>query len=259
MRDETETMRSSGQAANKGTARRPSAGAATPRVAADVVIVKGKRQTPLSDAEIHDIAASVRLRSSHSSADVALFYMMLATGAKPLEIARVRIRDVLEPSGAVKRAAVLSADATIGGEARPLFLRSQVLREALADYMRFRISRKHGLGRDERFGGLDPESTLFLDANGLPYSINTSAGQGASRHLCRGMLEACRRIFRLSGIPGLCGTTLRRTLAGRLDRRGAKLRQIGTVFGIKDLKSARELVGEKDVALGDLFDEIVPM
>lgn len=259
MRDETMVLQASGLMAGKGKVVQGPAGASPAHAAGGVVIVNGKRHTPLTDREIHETASSIRLRSSQGSADVALFYLMLATGAKPLEIARIRIRDVLEPSGVVKRISVLPAEATIAGRARPLILRSQVMREALADYMRYRFANKHGLGPDERYRGLDPASALFLDANGSSYSIATSDEEGASRHLCRGMLDACRRLFRLSGIPGMCGTTIRKTLANRLAERGANLRQIRTVFGIRDLKTARELIGEKQVALEDLFDEIVPM
>ena len=112
-------------------------------------------------------------------------------------------------------------------------------------------------GTHERYAGLDPSTPLLLDHDGQPYEIVESSGHGGKRTLCRGILDACRRVFRLSGIDGLCGSTLRRTLARRLSDRGATIEQIGEALGIKDRKAIRDLLDVQPIDLPQLFDEIV--
>lgn len=220
-----------------------------------------KRWQALTHAEVHAIASKVRLNGRHASADVALFYMLLATGAKPLELARVRVRDLLAADGSIRPDTTLPAEASICGEARPMHLRSKTVREALADYVRFRCANGHGTAGSTRYHRLDPDSMFFLDARGRAYPIESKGPKG-NRYLCRGMLEACRRVFRQSGIPGMCSKTTRRTLANRLHSRGATLDEIAVILGMKDRKTVRQLLDLPPVRpqnLAELFDEIVPM
>ena len=129
--------------------------------------------------------------------------------------------------------------------------------EAILTYAQYRLARGQGVGSREAFAGLDPNAPLLLNHQGRPYEIVESSGDGGNRYLCRGILEACRRVFRLSGITGLCGVTMRRALARRLSDRGATLEQIGEALGIKDRKAIRDLLDVQPVDLPKLFDEIV--
>lgn len=219
--------------------------------------VRVKRRQPLNDNEIQGIADRLSRCSSQPEGDLALFYLMLTTGAKPLELARLRVQDVIAPSGAMRSEIGLSAGASINGVARPLFIKSQVTVEAIVAYARYRVSNGHGVGPTTRFAGLDPQSPLLLNHDGQAYAIVESTGHGGNRTLCRGILDACRRVFRLSGIEGLCAATLRRTLACRLSDRGATIEQIGAALGIKDRKAIRELLDVPQIEFPRLFDEIV--
>ncbi len=219
--------------------------------------VRAKRRRSLTDNEIRGIADRLRRYSSQPEGDLALFYLLLTTGAKPLELARLRVKDVIAPTGALRREACLPAMASINGMARPVFFKSEVSVEAIMAYVRYRVARKHGIGTMTRYAGLDPTTPLLLNHDGQPYRIVESSDNGCKRYLCRGILEACRRIFRTAGNNGLCGATLRRTLARRLSDRGATLEQIGEALGISDRKSLRDLLDVQHVDLSTLFDEIV--
>lgn len=219
--------------------------------------VRVKRRRPLTDSEIRGIADRLSRYSSQPEGDLALFYLLLTTGAKPLELARLRVMDVIAPSGAIRSEASLPARASINGVARPVFFKSEVTVEAVMSYVRHRVGKGHGVGTTTRYVGLDPTTPLLLNHDGQPYRIVESSHNGCKRYLCRGILEACRRIFRLAGIDGLCGSTLRRTLARRLSDRGATLEQIGEALGIKDRKAIRELLDVEPIDLPTLFEEIV--
>jgi len=218
---------------------------------------RAKRRTPLTDIEIQSIAARLNRHSRQSEADLALFYLLLTTGAKPLELARLRVKDVIAPSGAIRSEASLPARASINGVARPVFFKSAATVEALMAYVRHRVAKGHSVGTTTRYAGLDPTTPLLLNHDGQPYRIVESSDNGCNRYLCRGILEACRRIFRTAGIDGLCSSTLRRTLARRLSGRGASLEQIGEALGIKDRKAIRDLLDVQQIDLPTLFDEIV--
>lgn len=254
---------SSGQVARGGDLRPPRAigdcdqhGPRDRAVGADRDM-RAKRRTPLTDNEIQSIAARLGRHSRQSAADLALFYLLLTTGAKPLELARLRVKDVIAPSGAIRSEACLPARASINGVARPVFFKSEVSVEAIMVYVRHRVAKGHGVGTTTRFAGLDPTTPLLLNHDGQPYRIVESSDNGCKRTLCRGILEACRRIFRTAGIDGLCGSTLRRTLARRLSDRGATLEQIGEALGITDRKAIRDLLDVQQIDLPTLFDEIV--
>ena len=219
--------------------------------------VCAKRRAPLTDDEIQSIANRLRRYSRRSPGDLALFYLMLTTGAKPLELARLRVQDVIAASGAIRSEARIPAIAAINGVERPIYLKSEVAVDATLIYLQHRVARGQGAGNAPAFAGLDPVTPLLLNHQGRPYEIVESSGNGGNRYLCRGILETCRRVFRLSGIPGLCGSTIRRTLARRLSDRGATIEQIGEALGIKDRKAIRDLLDLHPIALPTLFDEIV--
>ena len=58
----------------------------------------------VTDEEISQAAMRIACRSGRPRHDVALFYVLFATGARPLEIARLEVRDYLNPDGSVRRA-----------------------------------------------------------------------------------------------------------------------------------------------------------
>lgn len=219
--------------------------------------MRTKRRTPLTDDEIQSIAARLNRHSRQSAADLALFYLLLTTGAKPLELARLRVKDVIGPSGAIRRETTLPAIVAINHVVRPIFLKSEVAIEAIQAYVRYRVAKGQGVGDAKRYAGLEPSTPLLLDHDGQPYPIVESSGRRGKRTLCRGILDACRRVFRLAGIDGLCGSTLRRTLVRRLSDRGATIDQLGAALGIRDRKAVRNLLDGPQIALPQLFNDLV--
>ncbi|MFP5474619.1 MAG: site-specific integrase, partial [Gammaproteobacteria bacterium] len=57
----------------------------------------------LTNEEITSGALRIRGRSQQPHEDLALYYILLATGARPLEIARLEVRDYLHADGSVLR------------------------------------------------------------------------------------------------------------------------------------------------------------
>jgi len=108
-----------------------------------------KRST-LGPEEIADGAIRVRQRSQNANRDVALMFVLFCTGAKPLEIARLQVRDYLDRDGSVRERSEMRPEAAVNGRSRPLFFASSRTRAALDAYLLER--RRKRLGPSLSFG-----------------------------------------------------------------------------------------------------------
>lgn len=198
---------------------------------------------PLSDREVRKMIHRAGLRSPAPLRDRALIHVVLATGARPLEVARLAISDYLDPDGAVRACSVMRAAASVNRKARPLFFRSTAAVRAIDAYLAFRLAqRKKPPDGDAPYRGFEPAGRLFLNDAGQPYVVQHSETAGRGRFLCRQMLDTYRRIFRRIDMQGLSALTLRRTVAFRLAARGADEAQIGRILGIEERQAVRGLL-----------------
>lgn len=212
----------------------------------------------LSAQEVAQGAVRIKGRTSRTWHDLALYYLLFATGLRPLEIARLEVRDYLHIDGSVCRDSRLRAEVAINGKLRPLYFRSSRLDDALATYFRERCQSGHALGEADTYRGLDPESRLFLSPCGDPYKIapnNDAPGQ--NRYVCRALLEIYRRLFRYAELKGLSAQSARLTVMSRMYERGADEDQVGAVLGIGERSAVRELLPRPKPTLAELLDELV--
>ncbi len=211
----------------------------------------------MTDDEIGLAVQRTRVRSSCPHRDIALLYMLLSTGARPLEIARLEVCDYLDSGGNVREESAMRAEVAINHKARPLFFASSKAAESIDSYLAERLRRGYAIADPARYRGLDPHSRLFLTEAGAPFEIVNYGDHGQTRFLCRGILDTYRKIFRRIGLEGLSALSMRRTVAARLYQRGAAEDQIGEVLGISELKSVRELLPDTRQPLQTVVRELV--
>ncbi len=211
----------------------------------------------ISETEVVRAAHRVRIRGACGRRDVAMFYMLFATGARPLEIARLEVADYLQPDGRVRRNSMLRSAATISGRPRPLYFASSKLIDSLDDYLRERVAREWGLGVNAEYRGLDPASRLFLSNSGKPFEILAYGEKGQRRFLCRPIFETYRKIFRNSELRGASPLSVRRTMAARLYERRADDEQVGLLLGINDRRAVRGLFAPARPSIEELVDELI--
>jgi integrase len=212
--------------------------------------------TTLSPQVIAAGASRVRARSENANRDVALLYVLFCTGAKPVEIARLEVRDYLEPDGAVRERSELPAESAANGCGRPLYFTSARARGAVDAYLVERKRRKLGLGAEEQYRGLDPGSRLFLTESGRPFAV-TSRGAGDDRLTCRLITAIYRSVFKRAGWTGVTAHTARRDVARRLLEKGADDRQVGELLGLSSKRSVRRLVTHDRPPLDALVRDLV--
>jgi integrase len=209
----------------------------------------------LSLEEVELGARRVRCRSGRPAHDVALYYLLFATGLRPLEVARLEVADYLQEDGCVRRSSQVRPEVAINGRQRPLFFAHRRLDEALDAYVEERRRAGHGAGLGTAWRGLDRESPLFLGNEGEYYTITSNGDEGQRRFVCRPLLEAYRRIFRQADIQGLCTQSARLTLMSRMYARGADEDQIGLVLGIADRSAVREQLPRPRADLLSVMEE----
>jgi integrase len=196
----------------------------------------------LTDKDIRTMIYRAGLYSSTPLLDAALIHILLATGARPLEVARLEIADYLNPDGSVRGCSEMRASVSVNRKDRPLFFRSSAAVAAIDAYLAHRLSRIGPCPNEAPYRGFAPGERLFLDGKGLPYVVQRLEEDDCVRFLCRSMQETYRRIFKRIDIHGLSARVLRRTVATRLFFRGADEEQIGIILGITEKQDVRKLL-----------------
>lgn len=211
----------------------------------------------LSEDEIAAGALRIRDRSHHPLEDLALYYMLFATGARPLEIARLEVQDYLDAAGGVRRVSVMREEVSITFRARPLYFRSARLDDALDEYLAERVRSGAGLGVEGGYRSLDPRSRLFLSASGKGFEITPYGENGKKRFCCRAIQETYRKLFRYTEFEHVTALTARHTVADRLYTRGADESQVGLLLGIAERSAVREQFPRRKPTLGELMIDLV--
>jgi len=216
-----------------------------------------KQTRVVSRDEIAQAAIRIKGRSNRPWHDLALFYLLFATGARPLEIARLEVRDYLSPDGSVRCVSQMRPEVTIIGKSRPLHFASSRLDEVLASYLQERLEQRLGFALEGRYRGLDPFSRLFVSASGEGFKIEPYGHPGQRRFLCRPILETYRKLFRYAELQGITASSARRTLIARLYERGADEDQVGLLLGISERSAVRELLPKTRPSVAQLLEELV--
>ena len=211
----------------------------------------------LTSHEIAQAVQRIKGRSVRPWHDVALFYMLFATGARPLEVARMEVRDYLDAEGGVRKESEIRAKVAITGKSRPLHFSSTKLDQVLALYLEERLTQKLGVRKAGAYRGLDPDSRLFLSATGDGFKITPYGTEGQRRFLCRPILETYSKLFRYSELRGVTALSARRTVISLLYERGADERQVGILLGISEQSAVRELLPRKKPTIAALVNELI--
>lgn len=201
-------------------------------------------------------ARRVRTISENANRDVAIMYVLFSTGAKPIELARLRVRDYLNADGTTREASLMPEVAAIGGRERPMYFCAPRLQEAVDAYLVERSRRKLGLGRKDLFRGLDPDSGLFLTEKGAPFELRRRH-EGDARINCPLMVATLRATFKRAGWAGVTAQSVRRQVARRLADRGANDRQLCEVLGLTTPRAVRRLVNAKSRSMAELARDLV--
>ena len=223
----------------------------------DPAVVARPADAPLTVQQLHESVVKIRARSDNALRDIALFYCLFATGAKPIEIARLEVGDYLNPDGSVRRSSEMRAAVAASGTARVLYWRSPFLCDALDAYLAKRVARGHGTAHGSQYRGLNPASRLFLTEAGDAFEVSTRHTSGRGKSQCWGIHKVFRALLRRGGLKGMTPLAARRTFALRLRELGADDAEIGELVGVKDARALRALFGAGRRSLHDIAADVL--
>ncbi len=215
------------------------------------------RNAAVTEKEIDLAVDRTRRMSRCPNRDVALLLVLFASAAKPLEIARLEVRDYLYADGSVREESILRADAAVNGKARPLFFVSAKANAAIDAYLDERLQRGHGVTSMASYRGLDPASRLFLTDEGKAMPIRVRKKDSRCHSHCGLILDIYRKIFARTGIKGVSALSARRTVAQKLKERGTDDKNIGRILGLKEKNSVRNLLSNRPQPLKAMVKELI--
>ena len=219
---------------------------------------KARSTGHLSLKEVESIIQKAWMRSSAPLRDMALVHIALASGAKPIEIAQLRISDYLNWDGSVRMNSKMRVEISFNLRARPLYFKHPSLIRTIDAYLAERIeSRNQCLASSMPCRGFDPKDPLFLDDSGNGFQVECIKGEFRDYYRCHPIQEVYRKIFTRTGRADITPLTIRRTVAVWLHNSGASLQQIGTLLGIADNKNVLKLLPNRPSLL-ELVSNLYP-
>jgi hypothetical protein len=119
---------------------------------------------PVVESRDLDHAVRVaRVTGSQGVRNAALLYTLFGTGLMPSELAALRVADVVSSQGEIRRKSLVRGEIAYNGYERTLYWSNSKVRNAIEDYLAWRIEHQVGMGTPGRFRGLDPHSFLFIN------------------------------------------------------------------------------------------------
>jgi len=177
----------------------------------------------------------------------------------PNEAAKLLISDYVEANGAVRVQSTVRAEIAFNGKARPLIWASSKIRQAIDDYLAYRLALRQGVTTTpSAYRGLDAHASLFRASDGEPFTFTRRVtGSGAVSYSCETLTEIVRRLHQQAGIEGGNASAARRTFAVRLHRDGRSLKLIQQLLGVSSLSAVKNLIQGDPVRLSSIVSGVI--
>ncbi len=94
--------------------------------------------------------------------NVALLWFLFGSGCRINETVQLRVKDIYYPTGDLKHSFSIPGSYTKTGKPRTVYILARQQRDALSDLKEQRIVEKVMLNKDGAYGGLLPDSPIFL-------------------------------------------------------------------------------------------------
>lgn len=182
----------------------------------------------LTEMHIDQLVLHTARHSRCKQRDIALLLMLVFTGARPNEIARMTVADYIDASGQRRSPPWLPAHAASNGIARPLLLRDATALYWLDAYLAWRVAAGYGVNGRSDYRGLQGDSCLFLSRTGE--SFTSPCAKATSE---KGLHDVLQRIFRHANQPGFGVLCARRSVAHRLQSDGYTTEEIAFYLGTR--------------------------
>jgi len=188
---------------------------------------------PLNPQEFQAVLDDVRRKSTHALRDIALLQMSYRSGLRAKEIAELKLSDVLDSRGEVKRSITLRRAATKGGKGGVAYLSHAELREALEAYIVLKRSK------------LSTEyENVFISRKSTPFSPSS-------------MSRLFSHIYVRAGFDGCTSHTGRRSLCKNLNAQNVSVYNIQKIMRHSNIQTTiNHYLSVDEETLANLVEEV---
>ncbi len=166
---------------------------------------KKKHAALLRPSDIRHVLRVINAVFRWPERNCAVVLTSLHAGLRCSEIARITPRDLLLPSGKVRRDVQLRAEITKGCKARIAYFTHPRLIAALDRYVQSRHARRIGLSSNDEYAGLCPDAPFFFSTRSGGFAMASKpreleSGEVGEYLAADGLEHLFRRIFDRCGL-----------------------------------------------------------
>ena len=188
---------------------------------------------PLNSQEIQLVIDDIRRKSTDAWRDIAILQMSYRAGLRAMEICNLKLTDILDSDGEVKRSITLRKAGTKGKKGGIAYLSHPELREALSTYIvlkRSKISTEY--------------ENVFISRKGTPFSASS-------------MSRLFSHIYKRAGYEGCTGHTGRRSLARNLNAQNVSVYNIQKILRHSNIQTTvKHYLSVDEETLATLVEEV---
>ena len=195
--------------------------------------------------------------------NVAIMWMLFASGLRVSEVGKLKVSDVYYPDGELKKSFVIPGTYTKTGKPRTAYIIVPQQREAIEAWRSHRIADNAMVSDKTSYGGLSGDSPLFLTKKGTwrKFAFNVKkykTKDGIKETLvCASLENTVRELIKSAGIQGGSSHSGRRSLATLMDHKGYDLDLIQKILGHEDEEMSLEYIDPSasriDIAMKNLW------
>lgn len=197
---------------------------------------KKKQAALLRPSDIRHVLRVITAVFRWPERNCAVVLTSLHAGLRCSEIARITPRDLLLPSGKVRRDVQLRAEITKGCKARIAYFTHPRLIAALDWYVRSRHTKRIGLSGNDEYAGLYPDAPFFFSTRSGGFAMvskprELESGEVGENLAADGLEHLFRRIFDRCVLKACSSHSGRRTFASTLLANGVSSDDISGLLG----------------------------
>ena len=170
--------------------------------------------------------------------NLAIIYFSFFSALRVTELAKLKIKDVIDRDGSIKEQFRLPSAYTKNKESRWAYILEQEHQGAIKDYLKLRYEKRRRVSDKSEYLGMQADSPLFLARgnSGFTYRIKEykkADGTIANYSVCASLQQLLSDLVKTVTNKGASSHSGRRTFATRLAERGVDLEFIKYFLGHK--------------------------